>query len=101
MPNRLPSHPQRPKLKPDISSEMVSEVEGAAGMVRAAVTAVGLMQTGNLPREGARIVVHQLELAIKQCHEFAARSDWTHGREAFLEFADMMAETRDDALDLL
>ena len=69
---------------------MVAEVEAAGGMVRAAVTAVALMQSGALSRDGARTVVHQLDLAIKQCHDFAHRSDWQHGQAAFLEFAEMM-----------
>ena len=80
---------------------MVAEVEAAGGMVRAAVTAVALMQSGDLPRDGARTVVHQLDLAIEQCHDFAQRSNWQHGRDAFLEFAEMMSETRDDARELL
>ena len=94
-------HTRPAKLRPGVSAEMVTEVESAAGMVRAAVTAVALMQTGELSRDGARTVVHQLDLAIKQCHEFAARPDWGHGREAFLEYAEMMSETRDEARELI
>lgn len=101
MPNRPPRHPQRPKLKPGIDPQMVKEVEDAGGLAQACVTAVALMECGELPRAGARTVVHQLDLAIKQCHDFAHRPDWQHGRDAFLEFADMMAECRDDARDLV
>ena len=70
-------------------------------MLRACVVGIAQMKSGELPRSHARLFYHQLDAAVRLCRECATRPGWGEAREAFLELAELMADERDEARELI
>ena len=89
------------KLSPGADPAIVTELEDAGGMLRACVVGIAQMKSGELPRSHARLFYHQLDAAVRLCRECATRPGWGEAREAFLELAELMADERDEARELI